>query len=170
MRYFALSPDVGISDMPHPADFHDKLDVRNLTRGKAGALPSRTLVRIAPNANTVFPEVLCSPVFLVTEEVKDVIKSYDEYIEYKQIMYMDTVNELAQLYHMPVLDFVDCLSERHGGKTVKTTIRKAPIRDKSIFRAPGAAGPLTIIRMDLAESLLARDFNGFRLSEITIEN
>jgi hypothetical protein len=115
-------------------------------------------------------------VLLVTEEAADVIKSYDEYIVYKQIMYMDAANKLLQLYLMPVLALIDCLAETCGNKngnrptSAKTAIRRVPIRNKSIFRVPSTSGSLTVVRMDLAESFLARDFRGFRLSEIPVED
>jgi hypothetical protein len=175
MRYFTLSQDDNITDMPHPADFHDKLDVRNLTPQKAAALPERTFVRLVPNTDMVFPEILCSPVFLVTEEAKDIMKSYDKYLTYKQIVYTDHVNDHLCLYHMPVLDAIDCF-ERYEDESAKyaenakIVIRRAPIRDKSIFHVPGAKRRLTIIRLDLAESFLARNYRGFRLTEATVVN
>jgi hypothetical protein len=175
MRYFTLSQDDNITDMPHPADFHDKLDVRNLTPQKAAALPERTSVRLVPNADMVFPEILCAPVFLVTEEAKDIVESYDKYLTYKQITYIDRVNHFLQIYHMPILASVDCF-ERYEDESAKyaadarIVIRRAPIRDKSLFQVPGAKRRLTVIRLDLAESFLARDFRGFRLTEATVVN
>jgi hypothetical protein len=175
MRYFALTRDERITDMPHPADFHDKLNVANLTPEKAAALPNRTLVRLTANAHTVFPEVLCSPVFHVTEDAKTVIKSYDEYLAYKQIVYMDSANKHMRMYYFPVLTSVDCF-ERYVDESAKyapeakIVIRRAPIRDKSVFQVPGAKRRLTVIRLDLAESFLARDFRGFRLSEASVVN
>jgi hypothetical protein len=175
MRYYAMSRDDSISYMPNPADFHDKLDVRNLTPQKAAALPERTLVRVTPEVNTVFPDILCSPVILVSEDAKTVIKSYDEYLTYKQIVYMDSVNKHMRMYYFPVLASVDCFERYEDGREkysedAKIVIRRAPIRDKSVFQVPGAKRRLTIIRLDLAESFLARDFSGFRLSEVSVVN
>ena len=173
MRYFRLTSDESITDKPSPADFHDKLDIRNLTPEKASALPDRAFVRLEPNINTVFPEILCSPVLHVAEEARDVMKSYDEYISYKQIVYNDPVNELLQTYYMPILARIDCL-ERYADETgmrpadAEITLRRTPIRDKSIFQVHGAKRTLTIIRLDLAESFLARDFRGFQLTEVTV--
>jgi hypothetical protein len=175
MRYFVLTQDERVTDSPYPNDFHQKIDVRNATANKAGNLPERTLVTIRPDRHTVFPDMLCSPVMLVTRETKEVINAFDPYLAYRQIVYLDQENELMQLYFMPALDEIDCLSDSAEytnacrGAFSKVALQKAPIRDKSLFQVKNGTRKLVIVRLDLAESLLARNCSGFALTEAAIE-
>jgi len=175
MRYFAMKQDERITDMPYPRDFFEKIDVRHITAKKAGLVPARTLIRLRPSESTVFPDVLCNPALLVTREMRDVIKGFDEYLLYRQIVYLDPDNKLIQLYFMPMLDAIDCLSEESEyvnesrAAFSKLVIKKAPIRDKSLFQIKNKTQRVIIVRLDLAESLLARDCKGFTLAEAVIE-
>ena len=94
---------------------------------------------------------------------------------YRQIVYLDPDNKLIQLYFMPMLDAIDCLSEESEyvnesrAAFSKLVIKKAPIRDKSLFQIKNKTQRVIIVRLDLAESLLARDCKGFTLAEAVIE-
>jgi hypothetical protein len=175
MRYFVMHQDERITDMPNPTDFHQKIDVRDVNARRAGLVPYRTMMMIQPNEHTVFPDVICRPVMLVTREVKDVIENYDEFLEYRQISYLDPDNELTQLYFIPMLDVIDCLSEKSEyvndsrSSFSKVVIKRALIRDKSLFQVKTKTQRLVIIRLDLVESLLIRQYKGFALTEAVIE-
>jgi hypothetical protein len=121
MRYFVLKRDERITDMPYPRDFFEKIDARHIAANKAGLVPARTLVNISPSESTVFPDVLCNPALLVTREARDVIEAFDEYLIYRQVVYLDTENKMVQLYFMPMLDSIDCLS----GKSEYANDRRA---------------------------------------------
>ncbi|MDR0489992.1 MAG: hypothetical protein LBH28_01930, partial [Oscillospiraceae bacterium] len=73
MRYFVLKQDEKITDMPYPRGFFEKIDVRHISAEKAGLIPARSLISLRPYDHTVFPDVLCSPVLLVTREVRDIV-------------------------------------------------------------------------------------------------
>ena len=175
MRYFVMKQDERITDRPYPRDFFEKIDIRNATANRGGLLAARTLINIRPSEFTVFPDVLCSPVTLVTQESRNVIDKYDEYLVYRQIVYLDSENRKVQLYFMPMLEIIDCLSEKseyvNESKTQlsKVVLRQAPIRDKSLFQIKNKTQRVIIIRLDLAESLLARDSKGFILKEADME-
>ena len=175
MRYFVLKQDERIMDMPYPLGFREKIDVRHVSANLAGRVPARTAINIRPSEFTVFPDVLCTPVLLVTQEIKNVIDAFDEYIIYRQIVYLDSENQKAQLYFMPMLNAIDCLSEKSEyvnefrAAFSKVVIKRAPIRDKSLFQVKNKTQRVNIIRLDLAESMLARDCKGFTLAEAALD-
>lgn len=175
MRYFVLKQDERISDRPYHTDFFEKIDVRKVNARQAGYIPARTLIRLRPYAHTVFPEMLCDPVVLVTREMRDVIKAYDEYLSFRQIVYLDPENELTQLYFMPMLESIDCLSEKsefvneYRAEYAKVVLKKTPIRDSALFYVENGVRRLAVIRLDLAESLLNRNCRGFTLTEAATE-
>ncbi|MCL2122230.1 MAG: hypothetical protein FWH28_08290 [Clostridiales bacterium] len=176
MRYFVLKQDDRITDMPYAIDFFEKIDVRSVSAAGAGAVPTRTLINIRPSGFTVFPDVLCSPVLLVTDEAKDVIQAFDEYLVYREVVYLDAKNESLQLYFMPMMEIVDCLSEKSEyvnvsrGAFSKVVLKRAPIRDKALFLVKNNTQRVCIMRLDLAESLLGRDCKGFTLEEAGMDS
>jgi hypothetical protein len=90
-------------------------------------------------------------------------------------VYLDPENQKVQLYFMPMLDAIDCLSSKseyvNEGRAAfsKVVLKRAPIRDKSLFQVKNKTQRVLITRLDLAESLLARDFKGFTLAEAALE-
>ena len=175
MRYFVLHQDEQITDRPYPKDFFEKIDARNATANNAELFPSRTLIQINPSIHTVFPDVLCTPVLLVTREMRDVIKMFDEHIDYRQIVYLDTENQFVQLYFAPMLDVVDCLSEKcefaNESRTVisRAVLKRESILDQVLFQTFYKSQRILIIRLDLVESLLVRGCTGFTLTGTDIE-
>ena len=175
MRYFLLEQDERITDVPQVKDFFQKIDVRHINSNTADMIPERTLIYIQPYEFTVFPDVLCYPALLFTQEVKDVIKAFDEYIPYRQIVYLDAENESVQLYFMPLLHHFNCLSKNseyvNESRTAysKVVLKRAAFRDKCLFQVKNKTHRLVVIRLDLVECLLARDFKGFTLTEVGIE-
>ena len=161
--------------MPHPKDFHQKIDMRNVNAHRAGLVPFRTTIMLRPNKQTVFPDVINRPTLLVTRDVRDIIRKYDEHVAYRQIAYLDSENEKTQLYFMPMLESIDCLSEaseyenEYNASFSKVAIKKEAVRDKSLFLIKTEVQRVVIIRLDLAESLLVRKYKGFSLTEAIIE-
>ncbi|GHU60237.1 hypothetical protein FACS1894171_0880 [Clostridia bacterium] len=175
MRYFVLKQDERITDIPYPKDFFENIDVRNVSAERGDSVPFRTLIQLRPSAFTVFPDVFCTPVLLLTPDAQNIVRLYDDYIVYRQIIYLDQVNELVNLYFMPLLQTIDCLSTRseyvNAGKGAfsKVVLKAELIRDESIFQVKNQQQRVTVIRLDLAESLLARGCRGFTLAEAEIE-
>ena len=110
MRYFVLNQDKRHTDIPRPKNFHEKIDVRKLTAEHSEQIPLWTLIKVHSSVFTVFPDILCTPTVMVSKDVKSVIKMYDDSIVYRQIVYLDQENEQTQLYFVPLLDTVNCLS------------------------------------------------------------
>ena len=175
MRYFMLKQDERITDMPYQQDLFEKIDLRHISASKAGLIPARTLIRLRPSKNTVFPDVLCNPVLLVTREMRDVIKVFDQYLVFRQVVCLDPENQMVQLYFMPMLEDIDCLSDKSEyvnesrATLSKAVIMRSPIRDKSLFQIKHNTKRISIIRLDLAESLLTRGCKGFTLVEAAVE-
>lgn len=164
-----------MTDRPYPKDFFEHIDVRNVSAERGDLVPHRTLIQLRPSKHTVFPDLLCTPVLLISKEAQGVIKLYDESIEYRQIIYLDRENELVQLYFMPLLVTVDCLSPRseyvNASKAAlsKVVLKGAAIMDDSIFQVKSPTQRILIVRLDLVENLLAHGRNGFTLAETEIE-
>jgi hypothetical protein len=175
VRYFVLQQDNQITDCPYPKDFFQKIDVRKVSAENGETLPHRTLISLHPSKFTVFPDVLCSPVLLVARTAQSIIRLYNEDVIYRQIIYLDKENSLVNLYFMPMLDAIDCLSpyseyvNEHKSALSKVVLKGSAIKNESLFLVKHPEQRVIIIRLDLAESLLTHKCDGFTLAEIEIE-
>jgi hypothetical protein len=175
MRDFVLKQDARITDIPYTKDFFEKIDVRNVSAESGEMLPPQTLIGLRPSKFTVFPDILCTPILLLTYAAQNIVKLYNDRIDYRRIIYLDQINESVNLYFMPLLEIVDCLSARSEyvnagrGAFSKVVLKAEPIEDECIFSVKNRTQRITVIRLDLAESFLANDCRGFTLEEAEIE-
>jgi hypothetical protein len=175
MRYFVLEHDSRISDIPYPKNFHKIIDVRKVSAEGGGQIPLRSLIQLQPSKTTVFPDVLCQPVILLTQDAKSVVDIFCEHIVYSQIVYLDQQHAQTQLYYMPMLETIDCNSptseftNKGKGSFSKVVLLKNSIGGKTIFQVKNTTQRVIVIRLDLAENLLACGYRGFTLTEAEIE-
>lgn len=70
-----------------------------------------SLLKIRNEENIVWTDIISNPNFFVSEKVKEVINKYDNKIKFKQVILLDIIGAKAELYYLPILKFIKCLSE-----------------------------------------------------------
>jgi len=160
-------------DAPDIINWYDKLDVRQIKRGESYKLPRRMILEIQKNENTVFTDVVSKPFLLYSDKVKEAVDIYETKIPYKQIVLLDGKSLLTALYYLPILETVDCLSDkselnRDGSVIRRAVLDKAKLPNRSIFKLGGVKSTYMVVRLDLAESILRRGVRGIRLKETEI--
>ena len=154
MKYFLLHTDPQYTTAPDLLDWRDKIDPRYIRKGRSYRLPQRELLLIRENPDTVFTDVLSFPFFLVTQLGKDVICLYEPKTIFKELVLLDRANQAAEVYHLPILDAVDCLAEKLG--------------KQALFFLDGLKNTYVAARLDLVESLLKRGARGIGLTPLEI--
>jgi len=173
MRYFIIGQDETCIDAPKIMNWFDVLDVRKIRRGQSHAIPYRMVLDIQPSEDTYFTDIVSKPFFLCTEVVKEAVKIYESDIIHKQIMLYDLKNRLSELYFLPILDIVDCLSDKSELNRDRSVIHRAVLDesrlpDSTIFRLGGVNSTYIVARLDLVESILRRGVKGISLKEVEI--
>ena len=171
MEYYLIKADTDYTDVPVVESWFDRIDVRDMKRARASRLPERELLFLQGNPHTTFTDILFRPFLLVSEKMQEVITLYEPDTIFKEIVLLDTVNQLAELYFCPVLHKVDCLTEQSEFNLDGSVIKKAIINvsktgDKSVFLLAGVQGFQAVGRLDFIESLLRRDIRGLTLTPI----
>lgn len=174
MRYFLLKQDDLYSDAPYIKNWNQTIDVRNISLGGAHRLKHRILVELVPNRHVVFLDVLTNPTLMYSEKVKNVTELYNENIKHKQVVLLDSENMFSELYFMPILPVIDCLSDKSKFNLDHSIVQEAiliedKIRGHSLFWLAGVKSKYTVIRLDLAESLLRRRTRGVKLIHVALE-
>lgn len=169
MEYYLIMAD---TDMPIAESTFDSWDMK---RDRTPKFPERELLFFSGNSCTTFTDILFQPFLLVSEKIQRVIASYEPDTVFKEIVLMDTFNELAEVYFSPVLHEVDCLMEQNKFNQNRSEIKKAvidvsKIGDKKVFSLAGVQGLHVVGRRDFIESVLRRDIRGLMILPIETVN
>lgn len=75
---------------------------------------------------------------------------------------------------MPIFEEIEALSEKSEWNLNKTVVKKIildkeKIKDKKIFKIKESEKTLIVVRLDVAESLLRREFKGMCLKRLEVD-
>ena len=133
--------------IPRIVSWSGKLDSRKLNRKEYRKLPPYVLLEMETGMDILYPDVLLEPVFLVSREVMELLVHYDEGIPFLFVALFEAERQESASYFCPVLE------------------ESNEVQDKPIYRLLKKEGNEIRIRLDLAESLLARGAIGLVLEE-----
>lgn len=171
MRYFLIKEDPKITQRPFILNLHDKLDIRLIHPESAYKLPERELVLIKSHPETVFTDIISSPLFLISEKIRKTVNMYEPRVPMKELVLLDKANGKAERYFLPIFEEVDCL----GGESIfnldhseirKIVLDQGRIGDHSIFRIAGVGKQYIIGNLDIVESILKRGCRGMQLEQL----
>lgn len=174
MKYFFISLDKLYTDAPAIENWSDIIDIRNIEMEKSHILSDRISLPIRSNLHTTFTDIISFPFLLVTEEFQKMIKLYEPLTPFKEVILLDGKNKLSELYYMPILERIDCLTADSVYNLDKSVIKRGVIdpaktKDKAIFWLDGVNGTYTVVRLDLIESVLRRAGRGIALKELELK-
>lgn len=173
MKHFLMEMDKNYIHAPQIINWFEVFDVDKLHKETHFQVPLRTSLKIKADSEVQFTDIISHPCLAVSELVHDLLLKFEPNMIFKEIMLFDTKNQNAALYYVPVLDEVECLTEKcvynlDHSELKEIEIDEQKVRDKSIFQLAGVKKRYTIIRLDLAEALLRRNITGMDLKEIRV--
>ena len=133
--------------VPRIVNWYGKLDIRKLNRKEYRKLPPYVLLEMETGMDILYSDVLLYPVFLVSREMMELLIHYDDRIPFLFVALFGAERQESASYFCPVLEDSN------------------QVQDKPIYRLLNKAGNEIRIRLDLAESLLARGAIGLSLAE-----
>lgn len=175
MDYFLLKQDKRYTNTPKLMDVFNKIDIRNINLLNAHKIEDMIIFNIKCNEETEFLDILDTQLFLISEDMKKIIEKYNVDIIFKIIPLIDLSHERQENYYLPIIEELNCLSEKSEFNLYKTEIKKIilnseKIKGKKIFKIKESSKTLIVVRLDVAESLLRREYKGIYLERLEIEN
>lgn len=162
--FFLLSQDQKYRNPPVIEDFYQRMRRKDFTVELADKIPDRNVVYCDTNRKQDFLDVLDQQVLLVSREVKEVFQMYQRDINYKYFCCLNNVTGEYKNYYAPILPFLNCIAGQGArGNREELKLVRNKIGDAGIFRIPFYENGLTVIRLDVAESLLRRKLKGIEL-------
>jgi len=175
MDYFLLKQDEEYTNAPRLMDVFKNMDVRNNNLLNAHKIEEIVIFNVKCDNETEFLDIIDRNLFLISEEMKKIIEKYDSEIIFKTIPLIDLPHERQENYYMPIFEEIECLSEKAELNLNKTVVKKIildkeKIKNKKIFKIKESSKILVVVRLDVAESLLRREFKGMYLERLEIED
>lgn len=172
MRYFFIEAEKQIVNAPMIINWTNKVDARNLKWGSYHKIEPRTLLEIKSNRETVFPDILSMPFFLISKNIKDVLSIYEPNMGFKEFLLADFKYELVNQYFLPQLEEFDCLSQESQLNLDRSVITKAildesNIGDKCLFSIANVKNRYVVARLDFLESMIRRNAI-FKFTELSV--
>ncbi|SFR92360.1 hypothetical protein [Anaeromicropila populeti] len=168
-RYFLIGTNRLFTSAPVIMNWFDKIDIKSINIEHSNRLPNRLVLPIKSNAETVFPDVIAKPFFLVSQKVHDVILMYQPKTVFKEIILLDSINGLVGQYFLPILKEYDCLSDKSEINLDRSVVAKAILKEEllpedAIFKIGSLSNLYIVVRLDFMESVLRRGVRGIELS------
>ena len=174
MDYFLLKQDEEYTNTPVLMEVFKGIDVRNINLLNAHKIDDILIFNVKCNENTEFLDILDRNLFLISEKMKKIIEKYDPGILLKTIPLIDLHQKKQENYYMPIFEEIKCLSEKAELNLNKTVVKKIildkeKIKGKKIFKIKESEKTLVVVRLDVAESLLRREFKGMCLKRLEVD-
>lgn len=173
MRYFLMGVDPTYRYTPVVRDWHEKIDVRKISRENESLFSDIELLFIDESPRTIFTDIITFPFLMVSGRVHEVVRLYEPHTIFKKIVLLDCINRKKALYYMPLLEKITCLdpaSELNADKSIirKCILQYPHIKDKGIFFINGVNKQYTVARLDLVESLFRRRAKGIGIKMVEV--
>ena len=171
MKYFLLQEEETCKNIPRILNWYQTAAEEDIDLDKFSEVKDKTLLRIHSSKETMFTGVLTHPFLMIHEDIFEIINKYESGIPNKRLILLDEEEGLSQLYYLPLLRKLDCLSEKSVISNDKSKYKKIvldgkKIKGRNIFWILGHASVIPIVNLDLAESILRRGAKGIQLTEV----
>jgi len=167
MKYFILTN--GDKDpFPQILNWSQTIDVRKLTRDEYQKIPPFIQLNAKLGMDGIFPDVIVKPFLLLSRPAMEVTALYDSDIPFLFLALFDTGKGECASYFCPMLEEEDCLAGKPGPGQQEIILDRGKMNGIPLFRVRTGMESATIIRMDLAESLLEREIVGMELKEVRL--
>lgn len=175
MDYFLLKQDERYTNTPRLIDIFNKLDVRNINLLKAHKIEDIIVFKVKTSDGSEFLDILDNQLFLISKPMKEIIEKYDSGIIFKTLALIDKPNNKQKNYYLPIIEELEALSEAAELNLNKTVVRKLilnreKIQEKKVFKIKESSRALIIVRLEVAESLLRRNFKGIKLERVEVRD
>ncbi len=167
MKYFLVEVNENYV-APSPTGWFGIIDRKTLNAKKSYQMPKHLLFQVEKHMQMVFTDVLTFPCFMVSENVRNVIRKYEPFIYFLRIILYDNERKKSMAYYIPYLEKTRYEEKRdETNRNVRhILVEKKEVGERAIVEISDGHHSHVIMRMDLVESILRRSAIGIGLWEI----
>lgn len=173
MDFFLIEEEEG-NRIPYNINKNRVIDIRLLTRESYQKIPTWSVVEMEFPAEGFCPDLLCRPFVLVSKGFMETTVMYDPDIPYRSVKLWDRKSGMNGTYFIPLLEEIECTSERTtynkvGNRITELVLDYEKIRDRVVFKIEGYDRKCIVGRMDFVESLLRRKVRGIQVEKVRMD-
>lgn len=172
MKHFIIEAE-SRNPLPEIINWYKKINPRHINDQDFYHIKKWTLLDIKISKETIFPDILSDPYFLLSADATKVVESYEPDMQMIQVRLFSQKDQVNLPYYLPILPVIDCLSEQsefiHGDVDIKKGIlMESKTEGRTLFQLAGIDTQRVVIRLDLLESLLRREAVSIRAQELDV--
>ena len=120
--------------------------------------------------DSIYPDVVDAPVFMVSDALKKLLYAYDPEVRYRRVTLNQANGEIQKKYWLLLTEKLDCLdacSEKYSnGWDKRIVLNRERIGRRRVFKVKGILTPKVFVNLEVSESILRREFQGVVLRPV----
>ncbi|MED0673641.1 serine protease [Aneurinibacillus aneurinilyticus] len=174
MNYFIISQDERIFDAIEPTGVSQVITREQLEEEQLRKMDKLILqFSLKEKTTNEYVDFIQRPIPLLSDQCKQIIEKYVPHMHFKSVVLVDRKQMRQDVYWLIAPPRINCLSDEsefHKDGTIKRlVIDEQKAISHKIFRIDGILEDYILISLDVAESLLRRNFTGIRLKKVEKE-
>lgn len=170
--YYVLSLDERYHAL-YPSSWYGKgIRTQDILTRNSKKIPNTTVFYVEEDSVRVYTDIITKPFFLISESFKQLLSVYEPMLRTKKVIFIDREKHHAEIYFLPNLNQVEWHknSEWNMDRSVikHAVLEREKIGNSTLFMLEDCKSQIIIIRSDLLESCLKREFRGFHITPVTI--
>lgn len=129
-----------------------------------------TVLFMLGDEDSIYPDVIETPLFMVSDRLKQLLEAYDSHVFYRRVVMNQVKENKQKTYWLLLTEKLDCLDESSewypNGWDKKIVLNKRQIGSRRVFKAEGVQTPRVFVNLDVAESIMRRNFTGILFREV----
>ncbi|NEU28896.1 hypothetical protein [Paenibacillus ottowii] len=174
MDYFLLKQDVRYTNVPALLKVRETIDPWKLYDLRPEDIVKPLMFHVKADAESIFIDYLEGPIPLFSDALKRLIQAYMPELPLKLTILTQIEQKIQKNYYIPFIAQLKAVHPESEWNVNQNVIRNLvlhadAIRGHKIFRVQESAAPLIVVRLDVAESILRRDFTGISLEQVRVK-
>jgi len=169
MKFFLLDAD-DRNEQPHFLDWYEQI---NPMQYASWTFPRLNSLAVSLSEDADFMDIISYPYFMLSKEFANLVRMYDDTIQFKYAVAHDLKNKRHFIYSIPLIEVIDCLSpeselNRDSSVLRHVVLRRATVREHTLFKIGGVKNCYIVGSLEFLESAFRREVTGLRIREILL--
>lgn len=139
---------------------------------EVGRIRDVTVLFMEGDEDSVYPDVFQSPVYMVSDRLKKLLECYDDTVVYRRVALNQVKQHVQKMYWLLLAEKTQCLDESSeyypNGWNKRIVLNRERIGRKRVFRVQGVAAPGIYVHVDVAESIMRREWEGIMFRPVQV--
>jgi len=172
MRFFMMQQDKKLPDIIQFRDFDIRGPRHIFYKEEAVTVNEHTMMYLAEKSGETVPDIIQSPVHMISDTVKKVFDMYEDDMVFRTIVIADQKEDRMLKYHHLLLERLDVFSGQTEfypeGSCKRLVLDAQKIGEHKVFMLNDKRFSHPFVSLEVVESLLRRQVMGICFQEVEV--